>query len=80
MKRLDFYKTYTEETDRATELLPVMHDQTCIDEMTVVHDILQENGYPIHDFQFVGLIAAIYRVGIAVGIRTERKRRQGVTV
>ena len=78
MKRLDFYKTYTKETDRAAELIPTMCDQTYVDDMNAVHDILQENGFPIHDFQFVGLIAAIYRVGIAVGIRTERKRRKGV--
>lgn len=70
MKRRGFFQTYTEETERAAELLPVMSDQTYIHEMDAVHDIL-------NDFQFVGLIAAIYRVGIAVGIRTERRRRKG---
>lgn len=80
MKRRDFFQTYTEETSRAAELLPVMSDQTYMHEMDVVHDILTAHGYKINDFQFVGLIAAIYRVGIAVGIRTERKRRKGVTV
>lgn len=80
MKRRDFFKTYTEETERAAELLPVMSHQTYLHEMDAVHDILTAHGYKINDFQFVGLIAAIYRVGIAVGIRTERKRRKGVTV
>ena len=77
MKRLDFFQTYTEETSRAAELMPIMTDNTYIHEMNVIHDILTENGYKIHDFEFVGLIAAIFRVGIAVGIRTERKRRNG---
>jgi len=74
--RLDFFKAYTEETDKAAELIPTMCDQTYVDDMNAVHDILQENGFPIHDFQFVRLIAAIYRVGIAVGIRTERRRKR----
>lgn len=78
MRRLDFFEIYTKETERAAELLPIMHDQTCFHEMDTIHDILTGNGYNIHDFQFVSLIAAIYRVGIAVGIRTERKHRKGV--
>ena len=76
MRRQDFNKIYTEETERAAELIPTMCGQTYVDDMNAVHDILIENGYPIHDFDFVGLIAAIYRVGIAVGIRTERRRRK----
>lgn len=77
MRRLDFFEIYTKETERAAELLPIMHDQTSSHEMDTIHDILTENGYNIHDFQLVGLIAAIYRVGIAVGIRAERRRRKG---
>ncbi len=74
--RLDFFQTYTEETERAAALLSTMCDQTYMHDLDFVHDTLTENGYKIHDFQFVGLIATIYRVGVAVGIRTERRRRR----
>ena len=67
--RLDFVKTYTEETERAAALLSTMCDQTYIHDLDFVHDTLTENGYKIHDFDFIGLIAA--------GIRTERRRRKG---
>lgn len=78
--RLDFVKTYTEETERAAALLSTMCDRTYTHDLNFVHDTLTENGYKIHDFDFIGLIAAIYRAGIAAGIRTERRRRKGVKI
>lgn len=74
--RLEFFKAYTEETERAAALLSTMRDQTYIHDMDVVRDMLHANGYKINDFRFIGLIAAIYRAGIAAGIRTERRRKR----
>ena len=74
--RLDFYKAYTEETDKAADLLAIMLDNTYIHDVDVVRDMLHAGGYKINDFEFIGLIAAIYRAGIAAGIRTERRRKR----
>lgn len=76
MRRLDFFKAYTEETDKAADLLAIMREQTRIHEMDAIRDMLHAGGYKINDFEFIGLIAAIYRAGIAAGIRTERRRKR----
>ena len=77
MKRRKFFKMCIEETEKTADLLPIISNQSYSRETEAIHGILNANGYNIHDFQLVGLIAAIYRVGIAVGIRAERRRRKG---
>ena len=79
MKRLNFYRTYTQEAIQAADLGERLLDQTFVEDFHTVSRVLDKLGAHkpiVNDWDTMSAIAAIYRFGIAVGIRTERKRRK----
>ena len=81
MKRHNFYRQYTQEATNAADLIEKLYNETYVEDFHTVTRALYKLGVYRHvsDWDTMSAIAAIYRLGIAVGIRTERKRRKDIS-
>ncbi len=79
MKRHNFYRRYTQEATNAADLGALLYNQTYVDDFHTVSGILERLGVKLESWEALSALAAIYRAGVAVGIRTERKRRKDIS-
>lgn len=75
MKNMELSAYLAHEKETTFDLIPILEDKVTTEDVGFVREVLAAKGYKHTELRFYCAIALIWRLGVAAGIRTERKRR-----